>query len=83
MCYFEQDAILMYLDEQPQVIQQFKDAYFKLTDKGEDESGQSCDSDSDSDDGYSRGDEIRKYKVQIEPPQDAWFDVEEGIQFMR
>lgn len=71
----------MYLDEQPKIIQKFQDAYFKLTDKGceKEDSGD----DSDSDCGYSRGYEIRKYKVQIVPPQNVWFEVEPGVQFMR
>lgn len=76
-----QDAILMYLDEQPKIIQKFKEAYLKLTDEGGDQEDNT--EDSDSDDGYSRGDEIRKYRVQVEPPQNVWFDVEPGVQFMR
>jgi len=79
-----QDAILMYMDNQPKIIRKFKDAFFKLTDKGPQEnSSTDLDSDSVSDSGYSRGDEIQKYQLQIEPPLDVWFDVEEGIQFTR
>lgn len=76
-----QDAILMYLDDQPKIIQKFKEAYLKLTDQGGDQEDNT--EDSDSDDGYSRGEEIRKYRVQVEPPQNVWFDVEPGVRFMR
>ncbi|CAD7700063.1 unnamed protein product [Ostreobium quekettii] len=76
-----QDSILMFLDSKQDVVEKFKDAFYKLTTAAAVREDSIDDSDSDSDGG--RGGEIRRYRVQIVPPENMWFDVEPDIQFMK
>ncbi|CAD7700065.1 unnamed protein product [Ostreobium quekettii] len=72
-----QDSILMFLDSKPDVVEKFKVAYFKLTTAATEEE------DSIDDPSKGQGDEIRRYRVQIAPPENVWFDIEPDIQFMK
>ncbi|GMH38307.1 hypothetical protein BSKO_06191 [Bryopsis sp. KO-2023] len=82
-----QDAVLMYLDTLPDVIEKFKEAKFKLVTgpKGKDEEGsdrRDNDSDYDSEDDYDhRSSEIRRYKVQVVPPENLDIEVAAGVFF--
>eukprot|EP00803_Ostreobium_quekettii_P009968 evm.model.scf_285EXC.12 EVM.evm.TU.scf_285EXC.12 scf_285EXC:84718-88170(-) len=81
-----QDSILMFLDSKQDVVEQFKVAGFKLTTAAADEEGSDHSDylDSDSYGGQGDGDdEIRRYRVQVVPPEKKWFDVEPDIQFMK
>lgn len=85
-----QDAILMYLDTLPDVVEKFKEAKFQLV-KGPkggqqededsvDKGGNDSDSDSDSEYDY-RSDEIRRYKVRVIPPEGVDIEVAAGLMF--